>query len=76
MALQNIELVLDNTALLKWPRGSHLPLYLWPVMDLETEDETEIEKVLRQLDQRGIGLTSTWHPANYEQSLAQGRKSR
>ena len=72
MALQNIELVLDNTAPLKWPRGNHLPLYLWPVMDLETEDETEIEKVLRQLDQRGIGLASTWHPANYEQSLAQG----
>ena len=49
MALQNIELVLDNTAPLKWPRGNHLPLYLWPVMDLETEDETEIEKVIGEL---------------------------
>ena len=46
MALQSIQLVLDNTEPLKWPRGNRLPLYLWPVMDLETKDETEIEKVI------------------------------
>ena len=67
-----IKLVLENSEPLKWPRGDRLPLYLWPVMDVGTDDDTETESIIRDLDARGIAVLSTWSPERPEQTLAEG----
>jgi len=69
---QYIKFVLDNTEPLKWPRGNRLPLYLWPIMDIDTGDDAETESIIRQLDARGIAVISTWNPARREQTLESG----
>jgi len=69
---QHIKLVLENTEPLGWPRGNRLPLYLWPVMDVDTGDEAETESIIRQLDARGIAAISTWSPGHQEDTLAKG----
>ncbi|MDP6777471.1 MAG: hypothetical protein QGI83_11985 [Candidatus Latescibacteria bacterium] len=66
-----LETVLENTEPLAHPRGSRMPLYLWGVMDLGAEDETEAESLIRRFDERGIAVVSTWHPNRQEESLAQ-----
>jgi len=69
---QHIKFVLENIEPLKWPRGNRLPLYLWPIMDVDTGDDAETESVIRQLDARGIAAISTWNPARQEETLAKG----
>ncbi|HIE25800.1 TPA: hypothetical protein EYP66_00765 [Candidatus Poribacteria bacterium] len=71
---QHIKLVLENTEPLKWSRGNRLPLYLWPVMDVDTGDDAETESIIRQLDARGIGAISTWNPGRQEETLAKGMR--
>ena len=69
---RSVKLVLENTEPLKWPRGERLPLYLWPVMDVDTGDEKQTESVIRQLDARGIAAISSWDPARQQHTLAEG----
>ena len=35
-------------------------------------NDAETESIIRQLDDRGIGVISTWNPDNQEQTLAKG----
>lgn len=69
---ERLKVVLDSTQPLKFPRGDRLPLYLWPAMDLGDADEAETERVVKLLDQRGVGLVSSWSPdkSQRESSLA------
>ena len=67
-----IETVLANTKPLQHPRGGRLPLYVWAVVGVGTEDDREARTRLRQLDERGIGVISAWDHHDRERSLAQG----
>ena len=69
---EQVRLVLENTESLKWSRDNRLPLYLWPIMDLAIDDEAEVKSVIQQLDERGIGLISTWDPSDQERTLTRG----
>jgi len=71
---EHIKLVLENTKPLKWPRGNRLPLYLWPVMDVDTGDDGATESIIQQLDAHGIGAISTWNPGRQEETLAKGMR--
>ncbi len=66
----HIRAVLDNTRPLDNPRGSRLPLYLWPAMDPGDLDDTAAERLVAELDRRGVGLVSSWTPKNRDRSLA------
>ncbi len=67
----HIQVVLDATKPLKFDRGERLPLYLWQAMDPGSLDDQATEELVKELDERGIGLISSWNPKNREESLAQ-----
>jgi hypothetical protein len=67
----HIQVVLDATKPLKFDRGKRLPLYLWQAVDPGPLDQQATEELVRKLDERGVGLVSSWNPKNLEQSLAQ-----
>ena len=67
--MELIRTVLQVTQPLKWPRGDRLPLYLWPAMDPETSDPAELEHLVKQLNDRGIGLIMSWNPDRMQDSL-------
>ncbi|MBI5395087.1 MAG: hypothetical protein HZA91_07305 [Verrucomicrobia bacterium] len=66
-----VDIVLANTKPLKHPRGNRLPLYLWPLHGLGTNDAAEAERLLKILDSRGLPVIASWYPApkRREQSL-------
>lgn len=64
-----LELILKETKPLKHPRGKRLPLYLWSSRISGMTDEGEIERILRALDERGIGAFCSWNPGNLQASL-------
>lgn len=66
-----IETVLANTKPLAYSKGERLPLYVWALNGMDTEDEGEIEDALRKLDRRGIALFATWNHQQ-ETSLSEG----
>ena len=59
---QILAAVMENTQPLKHPRGDRLPLLVWPVTRVGTDDDAEAEKVLRELDARGIPVIPGWNP--------------
>ncbi len=63
---QLIQEIIRTTAPLEQPRGERLPLYLWPAHDLGTDDDAEVETLLRQLEARGIAAIANWRPDNAE----------
>ena len=69
---EQVRLFLENTEPLKWSRNNRLPLYLWPIMDLEVDDEAEAASIIQQFNERGIGLISTWDPSDRERTLNRG----
>ena len=69
-----VELVLNNTQPLKYPRGNRLPLYLWALHGLGTEDDAEAERLLKALDSRGLPVITSWNPQRHEQTLKEGLK--
>ena len=69
---EQVRLVLENTEPLRWARDNRLPLYLWPIMDLAVDDEVKAKSIIQQLDERGIGLISTWNPSDRERTLTRG----
>ena len=68
-----LDIVLRQTKPLEFPRGDRLPLYLWVVRGLGTEDPAEAEAMMRKLDDRGIAVTAAWNPnpRHRERSLKQ-----
>lgn len=67
---KKIQIVLDSAKPLSFPRGSRLPLFLWPAMDPGKLEASRAEALVRELDRRGIGLVSTWDHHKKEESLA------
>jgi hypothetical protein len=67
----HIQVVIDATKPLKYDRGKRLPLYLWQAMDPGALDDDSAEKLVRVLNERGVGLISSWNPGNRQKSLAQ-----
>ncbi len=68
----NIQVVLDNTTPLKYERGYRLPLYLWPAADPGDLTDMEAEKLVKELDSRGIGLVSSWEVKDQEKAASRG----
>jgi len=69
---ENIKVVLEHTKELQWARGKRLPLYVWPIMQqLGGLDDGQAEKVVRELDGRGIGMVASWNFGNKEKTLAE-----
>ena len=67
---EHIQGVIDNTKPLKFDRGKRLPLYLWPAMNPGILDDPKAEKLVRLLDERGVGLVSSWNHRRVGDSLA------
>ncbi len=67
-----VDQVLANTRPLAHPRGTRLPLYLWPLHGLGTTDAAEAEKLLKELDARGLPVLASWNPRRREASLKDG----
>ncbi len=70
----HIQVVLDSTMPLEYDRGRRLPLYLWQVMDPGPLDEDSAEVLVKALDERGVGLVTSWNPGNREKSLVESLK--
>jgi len=68
---EHIQIVLDATQPLEFERGERLPLYLWQAMNPGLLDESDAEELVKQLNERGIGLVTSWNPSKREQSLAE-----
>jgi hypothetical protein len=51
--------ILESTKPLEHPRGERLPLLAWIALDLPGDD-AEVERLLRELDARGIGAMTSW----------------
>ncbi len=66
---ESIQLVLDETKPLAHARGKRLPLYLWPAMNPGVLDDARAESLVRDLEQRGVGLVCSWNHADREASL-------
>ncbi|MHC4555993.1 MAG: hypothetical protein ACYTFW_00750 [Planctomycetota bacterium] len=65
----HIQIVLDETEPLKYDRGKRLPLYLWQAMDPGSLDEKTARELVEELNERGVGLITSWDPRNREKSL-------
>ncbi len=68
---EHIQTVLDATQPLEFERGERLPLYLWQAMNPGLLDESDAIRLVKQLNERGIGLVTSWNPGKREQSLAE-----
>lgn len=64
--------VIDQVRPLSHARDRRLPLYVWSAMNVGDVDDAAAERIIKALDERGVGLIATWSPsaANREQSLA------
>lgn len=69
---RRIDAVLSATKPLPGGRRTRLPLYVWPATDPGPLDDATAERLVRELDQRGIGLICSWWPKNPQRTLAQG----
>jgi hypothetical protein len=67
----DIQVIFDNTKPLQYPRGNHLPLYLWPAIDPGAMSSTDAEELVRLLDERGIGIVCSWKVKDRDKSLEQ-----
>ena len=67
----SIQLVLDRTKPLEFPRARRLPLYLWPAMNPGQLDDAAAEQLVRALDRRGVGLVCRWDWGGRQQALPQ-----
>lgn len=68
---KNIQLVLDNTAPLKHARGRRLPLYLWPAVGPGKLTDAQAQKLVRLMEQRGVGLIANWNHGAFDASMAE-----
>ncbi|MBM3497523.1 MAG: hypothetical protein FJX74_02525 [Armatimonadetes bacterium] len=68
---QRIEAVIAATEPLPFPRGDRLPIRAMGLEGVPSEDDAENQRLLRELDARGLALSARWDPADVEGSLAQ-----
>ena len=66
-----VQTVLDVTEPLQFDRGNRLPLYLWGAISPGELDHETAERLVGELDRRGIGLVSSWSPRRLEGSLSE-----
>ena len=66
-----IRIVFENTQPLKHPRATRLPLFLWPAMNPGRLTDEQALTLVKQLDERGVGLVCRWDHARYQDSLAE-----
>ena len=59
---ETLDAVLQNTKPLKFDRGDRLPLILWTLRSVATDDDAKAEAILKDLDSRGIPVISSWSP--------------
>jgi len=70
---RNLRVVLENTKPLRLDRRGHLPLFVLPISNsLSTIGDEQAERLLRDLDRRGIGYTVDWNPDNFDRSFKEG----
>lgn len=65
-----VQTVLDATRPLEFDRAKRLPLYLWPAMNPGNLDDPTAERLVKELNRRGIGLISSWSPKRREETLS------
>ncbi len=65
----HIQAVLDAAKPLEFGRGERLPLYIWQAMDPGPLDDKDADELVRKLNERGVGLISSWDPRNRRESL-------
>jgi hypothetical protein len=68
---EHIQIVLDATEPLEFDRGKRLPLYLWQAMNPGLLDQDDAQELVELLDERGIGVVTSWNPGKREQTLAE-----
>lgn len=58
---EKLDFILQNTQPLKFERGDRLPLFFWHTSgSANDEDEQEIEKALKALNERGLPMVPSW----------------
>ena len=57
-----IETIIARTAPLDAPRGDRVPLFVWPAHHLGTDDPSQLERLIRALDARGMAAIGVWNP--------------
>lgn len=67
----HIQTALDIAVPLVHARGKRLPLYLWPAMNPGKLSDDDAERLVAELDRRGIGLVCRWDHSRFEESLAE-----
>ncbi|MBI3467372.1 MAG: hypothetical protein HY000_30555 [Planctomycetes bacterium] len=65
-----IRTVLESTQTLRHPRGKRLPLFLWTVQGGVVEDTQLQQRIIQELDERGVAMIASWNPDQRERSLA------
>lgn len=65
-----LDTILKETQPLPKPRGKRLPLYVWTADYPQTGDDAELERIIKELDARGISLLTRWHSSDFEKSCA------
>jgi len=71
---ERIDAVLAATEPLQFPRGDRLPIRAMGLEGVPSDDDAENERLLRELDARGLALSARWDPGNVESSLAQAMR--
>ncbi len=61
-----LERIISQTSPLKYDRGDRLPFYAWSAVMSGIDDDVEIERLLRALADRGIGVFSHWRAGDPE----------
>jgi hypothetical protein len=69
---RRVDTVLTSLQPLAGGRRTQLPLYLWAAMDPGPLDADAAERLVKELDRRGVGLVCSWRPRAAEKSLAAG----
>ena len=68
---ENIQVILDNTSVLKYDNGNRLPLYLWPAIDPGILSDDMAERLIMEMDKRGIGIVCSWSMKDTSKVLSQ-----
>jgi len=71
-SLAHLQMILERTQPLRWPRGERLPLFLWQLQGTPDLSDTALADALRELDRRGIAMLARWTTGDErDESLAQ-----
>ena len=68
---EKIQVILDNTTVLKYDKGERLPLYLWPAIDPGILSDDMAERLITEMDKRGIGIVCSWSMNDTSKVLSQ-----